>query len=235
MKILITLLALLILIGGGFFFLNHYIYTEKQSVSSESAKKCLVSGEYTFNEYIGACVRGGEMTPDIEEMARMAITHKGSSDIFTIVSFNSYEEVGAYDITLRTHKNDEEETIYIRNGQIMPAPSHEMAEITGFQFMRDVVTVGGQESNEEVENRLYASLSSVGRGSVSPDTLKEDVLLFVGVDEVPSQGVSVEDLFVSDRTAVLTLGLNYQTGRILKNVHLVVEDMMWKVAQVTSL
>ena len=56
----------------------------------------------------------------------------------------------------------------------------------------------------------------------------------MGVQDVPDQGVSVEDLqVVDDENVVVVLGLNFSGGRVLREVHLVVEEDDWRVDKVT--
>jgi hypothetical protein len=116
----------------------------------------------------------------------------------------------------------------------VPPPSHEEAEQVGYQFMLDVVAAAPSNSDEEAAQRIFETLSSSAREGKSVDTIASDMALFVGIQDVPDEGVSVEDLQIKSPTeAVLTLGLNYSGGRVLRDIHLVVEDMMWKVDSVS--
>ena len=57
----------------------------------------------------------------------------------------------------------------------------------------------------------------------------------MGVQDVPDQGVSVEDLqVVDDENVVVVLGLNFSGGRVLREVHLVVEENEWRVDDITT-
>lgn len=195
---------------------------------------CLIAAGYSFNENIGACVREFEMTSDIEEAARMAVEYAGEGYALTVVSFNSYEEPGAYDIVLERGEGRERETVYIRNDEVIPPPSHEEAEITAFQFMQDIVAVAPPSTDTEVATRIYENLSSTARAEVNKETLSRDMATFAKIQDVPDQGVSVEDLqIVSEREAYLVVGLNYSGGRLLRNIHLVIEDGMWKVDRIS--
>lgn len=76
--------------------------------------------------------------------------------------------------------------------------------------------------------------SSAARAEVSEETLPRDIALFVKIQGVPNQGVSVEDLqIVSVHEAYLVVGLNYSSGRVLRNIYLVIEDGTWKVDRVS--
>jgi len=115
------------------------------------------------------------------------------------------------------------------------APSHEEAELVGYNFMLDFVKIAPPQTDSEAEDRVYQSLSSRAKGQVDRQTIIGDMAGFVGIQDVPGQGVSVEDLqIVDDQTAILILGLNYSGGRAIRWVYLVVEDGQWKVDKVTE-
>jgi len=195
---------------------------------------CLVAAGYNFNEYIGACARQFEMTPDIEAAARMAVASVGQEYALTVVSFNSYEEPGAYDIVLERGEQRERKTVYIRDGQVGLPPNHEEAEMTAFQFMQDIVAIAPPNINPEASARIYQTLTSAARAEVNEATLARDMAAFAKIQDVPDQGVSVEDLqIVSEQGAYLVVGLNYSGGRALRNIHLVIEDGAWKVARIS--
>lgn len=82
------------------------------------ARGCLTGGGYAFDEAVGACTRAFELTPDITRAAKMAVDSVGRGYALTVVSFNSYEEPGAYDITLERGTERTRQTVYIRNWQI---------------------------------------------------------------------------------------------------------------------
>jgi len=114
---------------GGFFILNNYIYQEKQGEAPIGGERdehgCLGPAGYSFDEEVGACTRAWEFTPDIREAARMAVEHAGEGYALTVVSFNSYEEQGAYDIMLERGLERTPETVYIRDGVVVSPPSEE--------------------------------------------------------------------------------------------------------------
>ena len=112
---------------------------------------------------------------------------------------------------------------------------HEMAEFRAYSFMQDFVEVGPPEPNPEAEARVYAALSKRAKTEVSRERLSRDIAAFVGVQDVPDQGVSVEDLqVVDDENVVVVLGLNFSGGRVLREVHLVVEENEWRVDDITT-
>ena len=79
---------------------------------------CLIGGGYAYDENIGACTSDFELTPDIKQAAKLAVEKVGKSYALTVVSFNSYEEIGAYDITLESGLERTKQTIYIRNWKV---------------------------------------------------------------------------------------------------------------------
>ena len=112
---------------------------------------------------------------------------------------------------------------------------HEMAEFRAYTFIQDFIEVGPPEPNPEAEERVYAALSERAKTEVSRERLSRDMAMFVGVQDVPDQGVSVEDLqVVDDENVVVVLGLNFSGGRVLREVYLVVEEDEWRVDRVTE-
>lgn len=238
-KILSVLIIFLVAIGGIFLF-QSYQQSEIENDDSliggdRTVGGCLASAGYGYSDAVGACVREWEMTPDIMEAARLAVGHVGEGYALTIVSFNSYEEEGAYDIFFERGEGRTLETVFIRNGEVVPALSDEMAEIVGLRFMQDVVAAAPLSSDIRVRERLYNSLSRTAREQVDEETLVRDITSFVSIQDVPDQGVRVEDLeIVSPETATLTLGLNYSSGQVFRAVHLIVEDGVWKIQRVST-
>ena len=80
---------------------------------------CLTAAGYSFDTEVEACIRTFEMTPDIKKAAKIAVAFSGAEKGLTVESFNSYEEMGAYDINLRK-LNDTREIVYVRNGVAYP-------------------------------------------------------------------------------------------------------------------
>ncbi len=112
-------------------------------------------------------------------------------------------------------------------------PSHEDAELAGFGFMQDFAKLTTEDDDDELREKMYDALSEDAKERIAMDTFLDDVLEFVGVETVPEQGTSVEDLQITgDETAEFFSGLNYLDGRILRQLNLVVEDGEWKVDSV---
>lgn len=81
------------------------------------ANGCLGPAGYSFDERVGACTRGWELTDDIAAAAKKAVDLVGAGYALTVVKFNSYEEPGAYDIVLERGEERTTQTVYIRNGK----------------------------------------------------------------------------------------------------------------------
>lgn len=79
---------------------------------------CLTPAGYTYDAEVSACIRGFEMTADIKRAASLAVQKVGASYALTVVSFNSYEEFGAYDIMLERGIERSKQTVYIKKWQV---------------------------------------------------------------------------------------------------------------------
>lgn len=113
--------------------------------------------------------------------------------------------------------------------------SDEAAELSAFNFILSFIKVAPPELDEESINQIMGALSSNAKTKIRRETIASDLARFVGVQDVPDQGASVEDLkIVSPTEAYLVVGLNYSGGRVLRNVHLVKEGGEWKVDRVST-
>lgn len=79
---------------------------------------CLIAEGYAYSEDVGACIRAFELTPDIMRAAKIAVDYIGRDYALTVVSFNSYEEVGAYDFIFERGTGKIKQVIYIKNWQV---------------------------------------------------------------------------------------------------------------------
>lgn len=114
-------------------------------------------------------------------------------------------------------------------------PTHEEAELAGFNFILDFIKIAPPQSNSEAEERIYQALSGRAKEHVSLQTLVNDLAAFIGVQDAPDQGTSVEDLQIHDQSsATLIIGLNYSGGKIVRHIHLVTENGEWKVDRVSA-
>lgn len=112
--------------------------------------------------------------------------------------------------------------------------SAEAAEIVGFTFINDFVALAPPSSDPGAAERAYAALSSAAQQQVAPQTISRDMAMFVGVQDVPDMGVSVENLIMEeDGSATLVVGLNFSGGPTWRRVSLVPEGGVWKVDSIT--
>ncbi len=86
------------------------------------AHGCLTPAGFAYDEEVGACIRAFEMTPGIKKAAQIAVAKTGPGYALTVVSFNSYEEAGAYDIMLERGVERAKQTVYIRNWEVTEKP-----------------------------------------------------------------------------------------------------------------
>jgi hypothetical protein len=97
-------------------------------------------------------------------------------------------------------------------------------------FMQDVLAIAPGNMDTGISERLYEKLSARAQETTSPDTMRKDIAQFLSIQDVPDQGISVEDLQIhSDTEASLIVGLNYTGGRTLRAIHLLKESGAWKV------
>lgn len=110
----------------------------------------------------------------------------------------------------------------------------ENAELIAYGFIQDFIAVGVSEPDRAVVERIINVLSRKAITQISRETMSGDLARFIGVQESPDQGVSVEDLqIISPTESYLVVGLNYSRGRVLRNVHLIVEEGEWRVDRVS--
>jgi len=102
---------------------------QQTTTTGRDSHGCRVAEEYSFSETVGACVRQADMTPDIEQAAQQAVLSAGEEYALTVSSFNAYEEPGAYDIVLERGEEQSKETMYIRNGVVVPEQVVEKEDI----------------------------------------------------------------------------------------------------------
>lgn len=114
-------------------------------------------------------------------------------------------------------------------------PTDEEAELVAFGFIQDFIASAPPDPDAEAANRAYEALSERARLAISQDTISRDLAGFIGVQDVPDQGASVEDLQVSGDIGTLIVGLNFSGGRTLRAVNVVVENGVWKVDSVKPL
>jgi len=120
-KTIIIIVVLLVCVVGLFYYFKNKETPSIQDTpigGSRDTNGCLGSAGYSFSEEVGACLRTFELTPDIMKAAKIAVDSIGRGYALTVVSFNSYEEVGAYDIMLERGVERIKQTVYIKNWQV---------------------------------------------------------------------------------------------------------------------
>lgn len=97
--------------------------------------------------------------------------------------------------------------------------------------MENVVRIAPPFPDPSAADALFDALSRNAQMTVSRDTISSDMAQFIGVQDMPDQGVSVEDLQVVSATeVVLVIGMNYSgSGQVLRDVVLIYENDTWKV------
>jgi hypothetical protein len=181
-KIQLVFVVLLALALGVYLLLQ----TPAKPIGGErDAHGCLTPAGYSFNEDVGACLRVFEMTPDILQAAKIAVESVGQGYALTVVSFNSFEEPGAYDIVLERGEERTKETVYIRQGEAV-APKN--VQLFYYDPAKDRDASGNVLCSRQ-------GLVAIER-AVSPDSIVEDVVRLLLKGEITegeaAQGVSSE-------------------------------------------
>lgn len=198
------------------------------------ANGCLVAAGYAYDEVVKACVRSFELAPEQMEAARLAVAALGPEYALTVLSVEVNETPDSFTVQLERGVERVPEWVLLQDGVVVPLPDHESAEQTGLTFIQDVIAVAPPATDATAAERLYRSLSRSARADISVATIAGDMARFIGIQDVPDQGVSVEDLQIIGPTeAVLRVGLNYSGGRTQRDLHLIVEDQEWRIDRVS--
>lgn len=118
MKTFLAVIVILLVVGGGVYWYSQQV-DEPVVGGQRDSHGCLGPAGYGFDTDINACVRSFELTPDIAKAAQIAVAHVGAGYALTVVRFNSYEELGAYDIMLERGIERTPETVQIRNWMVV--------------------------------------------------------------------------------------------------------------------
>ena len=167
---------------------------------------CLGPAGYLWNEEVGACLRSFEITPDIMETAKIAVDAIGQSYALTVVSFNSYEEAGSYDIFFERGLERERKSVFIRNWQV---ESPRLVKLYYYDENRDRDADGNIQCSWQglvaVEREIAVGLTPVEdtlRLLLKGDLTEQEQAGGIGT-EYPLPGFSLEE--VSLRDGALTL------------------------------
>jgi hypothetical protein len=182
--IVMVIVAILLIVTGAYF----YLFQTKPAIigGDRDDHGCLIAAGYAFDEEVGACIRAFEMTSDIKQAAHLAVDKVGLGYALTVVSFNSHEEIGSYDITLERGLEREKKTVYIRSGEVRgPHP----IKLYYYNEERDRDSSGNIECSR-------AGLVAVDREIAPTLTLIEDTIRLLLRGELTEQdkasGISTE-------------------------------------------
>ncbi len=117
-KILVFTLLALLFAGLGYFLYSRVAEAPSGVGGERDEKGCLLEAGYAYSEEVGACIRAFEMTVDIMRAAKLAVDYAGKGYALSVASFNSYEEVGAYEILLERGIERVKQTVYIRGWKV---------------------------------------------------------------------------------------------------------------------
>ena len=114
-------------------------------------------------------------------------------------------------------------------------PSDEEAEQVAFTFIQNFIKSAPPEPDATAEQEAYNALSQDAKNDVSEENISRDLAAFIGVQGVPDQGASVEDLQLEGDKATLFVGLNYSGGRVIGAINMIVENGEWKINSIDVL
>jgi hypothetical protein len=107
------------------------------------------------------------------------------------------------------------------------------AELVGYNFMLDFFEIIPPKNNLDAVERVYNALSAPVQAQLKKETIAADMVFFIGVEDAPGQGISIIDFQeTSEKTAMLSLALNYSEKRVIRNINLVFEENEWKIDSV---
>lgn len=110
------------------------------------------------------------------------------------------------------------------------------AEMAGTSFLNDVFASAPPTSDPEAKERAYNALTPSAQETVGENAQEANLALFVGIQDIPDQGITVEDLRPdSDTQMSITVNLNYSgSGPAIRIINLVNEAGVWKVDSITN-
>ncbi len=128
---------------------------------------CLIAAGYAFDEEVGACIRAFDMTPDIKHAAQIAVEKVGTGYALTVVSFNSYEEPGAYDITLEQGLARTLVKVIIKNWQVVSVGGPDATDLQNLQVsVQDILARKYDRPLSEVQVKVNKQIGGFASGSV---------------------------------------------------------------------
>ncbi len=111
----------------------------------------------------------------------------------------------------------------------------EVAKDVGMNFFEDFISVAPPANNIEIENRILKTLSEKALEEIGSESLIRDLALFIGIQDVPDEGIEFVDIKMNDiGTVLLTVQLKYSSTPTTRIIHLVYENESWKVDNITT-
>ncbi len=130
--------------------------------------------------------------------------------------------------------------IFLGKEEVTDAPTDELspdavaAKEVGLSFFDDFIAIAPPAEDPDAEGRILEMLSERALDEIDVEMLSRDLALFVGVQDVPDQGVEFEKITIEDDgSASMVVILNYSGGSAERHVLLVKEDNDWKVDSIT--
>ncbi|MFP4022720.1 MAG: hypothetical protein ACLFNR_01020 [Candidatus Paceibacterota bacterium] len=128
-------------------------------------------------------------------------------------------------------KNKEEPTSDLNESLLAKA-----AEETGVSFMENFIAIAPSSDDSAARSEILKTLSKDALNEIDEDDLSKDLALFVGVQDVPDEGVEVQEVKITeaDSKAVVIIKMNYSGSSEEREINLVAEEGQWKVDSVSS-
>jgi hypothetical protein len=122
-------------------------------------------------------------------------------------------------------QNSEEETV----------SESQKAEEVSLKFINNFILIAPPAVNIQAEKDLLNSLSENVLSKIDKEMLATEMASFVGVQDIPDQGVEIGELTLIDQeNADLRIVLIYSGGEVEKIINLIKEEGEWKVNSVDN-
>lgn len=101
------------------------------------------------------------------------------------------------------------------------------AELVMVNFVESILSL---PSNQAAAAAITSHLTTVVSSQFEVTTVKNDLLIFMGLDTLPVEPVSIDDIyFTSDQSVLIEIGWSEGVTKMSRSVELIVEDSDWKV------
>ena len=102
-------------------------------------------------------------------------------------------------------------------------------------FLNNFIAFASPSEDPDASKKLLKVLSEDALLEIDEENLSRDFALFVGVQDVPDMGFEMGDVSLEiGNRAIVKTKLKYSGGSTLRNIHLLLEDEMWKVDSITQ-